>query len=449
MASAINTFVDFLHDTQFADLSNPVVHHCKRHFLDCTASALAAVPEPVGKIVATYVGAQNAGGTARVIGTGQVTSAEHAAFGNGILAHAISFDDSGPSHPSVTVVPALYALGDTQDLSGQDIIAAQALGYELFQRLNRVTNKARQMRDAGWHPTGFMGALTSAAIASRLLKLTHDQTIQAFGIVASMGAGLSCNIGTMTMALHAGNASRNGVAAAMLAQQGFTSDPNAITGDFGLLNALLGKGNYDTSPLVDGLGESFAVHKPGINIKTLPNCWGHHKYYQAMLAMVTKEDIQPEDVVRIDCDLQPDKSTCRYFLPQNDYEAKYSIGYGLAMALIDRELTFAQYAPDRITSPKVRSILDKINHVPAGHVDDEGKTRVTLTLTSGRVVSNLVTEPKGMAQKNPISDNELFDKFKLCASRTLSNDRLDHASSLIMSMEDIENFTSVSSAVSM
>ena len=443
--SYTNQLVEYVLDTQYGDIPEEALKACKRLLLDCTGSALAEVNEPAGNIIYQYVSSIKTNGSCRLIGSGLKTSLDNAAFANGILSHAISFDDSGPSHPSVTVVPPLYALGENYHLNGKKILTAQVLGYEVFQKLNLVTKEAWEMRDRGWHPTGFFGAVTSSLIAAKLMGLNLDQALNAMGIAASMGGGLSQNIGNMTMSLHAGNASRNGIIAAMLAQKGFSGDKDIIEGRFGLMNALAGEGNYEIENMVKTLGNPYGVLKPGINIKPYPNCWAHHRVYDAMLFLVKTHDIKPEDVEYIECDLQPGKPTYRYLEPKTDFEAKYSLGYGIAMSLLDRKLQIEQYALERITDPDVKEIMSLIKHVP--QTDIGKKHTVTIKLRDGNVYAKMVEHSKGHAIFDPLTDEELVEKYVICAQRVLPKEKVKKSIQLIEEMQELDDVARLMDAV--
>ena len=99
--------------------------------------------------------------------------------------------------------------------------------------------------------------------------------------------------------------------AALLAKEGFTADERPLEGRFGLLDALCGPGQYDASRLTANLGAPFGLENPGITIKPYPNCWAHHKVLQAVLELREKHAIAPENVERVEVDLQTDKPTYR------------------------------------------------------------------------------------------------------------------------------------------
>lgn len=426
---------------EYQDIPSDVISLAKKHFLDCVGCALAEVSQQRSHIVQRYFDRLGADGDCRILGSGRKLTVDNAAFATGILAHTICFDDSGPSHPSVTVVPCLLAMGEKYRIPGKKILAAQVAGYDLFQRLNAVTADAWDMRKRGWHPTGFFGSVASAVESSRLLELDTNTTQMAMGIASSLSGGLSQNIGNMTMGLHAGNASRNGVVAAHLAQEGFTADPQPFEGRFGLLDALCGPGTYDASVLTKDFGSPLKLKDPGITIKPYPNCWAHHKVYQAVIQLVKEKNIQADQVEKILIDLQNDKPTYRYLHPRNDLEARYSLGYGVALAVLDGELTLKQYADDRIQREDTLQMMNKIQdtHMTAG----KDQNRVTIILKNGTEYTNEVAYSKGHPKMDPFTLEEVKEKYRLCAGMTLPTKQVEESMEMILHLEQVDHLDSL------
>lgn len=425
---------DYVLHVRYADIPANVIELAKKHFLDCVGSGLAEAATDRSEIVRRYFRSIGATGPCRTLGRGDKRTVDNAAFANGILCHTICFDDSGPSHPSVTVVPSLLAMAEQYHFSGKEILAAQVMGYEVFQRLNAVTAEAWEMRKRGWHPTGFFGSVSGAAQCAKLLKLDTETTQRAMGIAASLGGGLSQNIGNMGMGLHAGNASRNGVVAAHLAQQGFTADPQPLEGRFGLMDALCGPGTYDISALTAHLGEGFALENPGITIKPYPNCWAHHKVLQAVLELRQLHHILPQDVDHVEVDVQDDKPTYRYLRPKTDLEARYSLPYGIALALLDGELTLEQYAPDRLTSQATLDMMDRI--VPTPGATPEAQQTVTIVLKDGTRLQKRVLYSKGHPHHDPLTLDEVKEKYRVCAGLLLPPSQVEESMEAILNLEN-------------
>lgn len=439
--SRTKRLVEFVLDTTYDKLDPAVVTLAKKHFLDCVGSALAEAAHPRSQIVQNYLNGVGAAGPCRVLGYGRRATIDNAAFANGILAHTISFDDSGPSHPSVTIVPPLIALGEMYHLDGKAILTAQVLAYDVFQRLNAVTEDAWEMRKRGWHPTGFFGAVTSAILSAKLMNLSVDESVNAIAIAATMGGGLSQNIGSMGMGLHAGNASRNGIMAAHLSKEGFRADADPLEGRFGLMDALCGPGTYETHALTDSLGTPFRLLEPGITIKPYPNCWAHHKVLDAVLYLVEAHGIRPEQVERVEVDLQPDKPTYRYLVPETDLEARYSLGYGVALCLLEGRLGLDEFADAKIGSDRTREMLARIHHVP--QEPGPAQNEVTILLMDGRRLSHRVEHSKGHPRFNPMSDDEIQEKFADNAGRLLAAGQVAEAAGMINRLEEIDDIARV------
>ena len=432
--------MEFVLSLRYEEIPAEVVELAKRHFLDCVGSALAEAAHPRSGILRRYFDEIGARGECRILGYGRRVSVENAAFANGILAHTICFDDSGPSHPSVTVVPGLLAMGEKYGSSGKEILAAQVMGYEVFQRLNAVTAEAWEMRKRGWHPTGFFGAVAGAAQASKLLGSDVETAQRALGIAATLGGGLSQNIGNMGMGLHAGNASRNGITAALLAREGFTADPQPLEGQFGLMDALCGPGAYDISELTRDLGSPLRLLDPGITIKPYPNCWAHHKVLQSVLELREEHHIRPEDVEHVYVDLQMDKPTYRYRIPKTDLEARYSLSYGIAAALLDGELTLEQYTDQRVRSADCAAMMERIVDVPA---EGEAQQTVVVELRDGTRLEKRTRYSKGHPLHDPLTLEEVCEKYRACAGRLLPRDRVEASMEAILHLEAVEDLRTV------
>lgn len=437
MQEYTKALMQFVLELRYEDIPTQVVELAKKHFLDCVGSALAEAATPRSQIVRNYFRSMGSSGDCRVIGRGDRLTVENAAFASGILAHTICFDDSGPSHPSVTVVPGLLAMGEKYHLSGKEILAAQVVGYEVFQRLNAVTAEAWEIRKHGWHPTGFFGSVAGAAQAAKLLRLDLTTSQCALGIAATLGSGLSQNIGNMGMGLHAGNASRNGVLAAHLAREGFTADPQPLEGRFGLMDALCGPGAYDISVLTKDLGSPLRLLDPGITIKPYPNCWAHHKVLQAVLELKKAHHISAADVDTVYADLQMDKPTYRYSEPKTDLEARYSLRYGIALALLDGELTLEQYADERICRADSVEMMRRIVDTPGSTADEQ--QAVAIVTRDGHRYEGRVQYSKGHPLHSPLSMEEVKDKYRVCAGRLLKPEQVEASMDAILNMEQTDD----------
>ncbi|MFB0561128.1 MAG: MmgE/PrpD family protein, partial [Candidatus Lokiarchaeia archaeon] len=243
---------EFVNKIEYRDLPEEAIMVAKQSLLDYFGVTLAGSVAPIGGIIKSYLEELGSVGPSTVVGLGLKTSCPNAAFANGVLGHALDFDDSNPSllgHPSVPVAPSVLAIAEYTEASGEELLTAYSVGVEIECKLGVVVNPAHMSK--GWHCTSTLGAFGATASAVKLLDLDVEQMMYAFGIAASESAGIRANFGTMTKPFHAGRAAENGIVAAMLAKRGFTSNKNAIDDEFGYLKVTTGE--YNTEP-IENLG---------------------------------------------------------------------------------------------------------------------------------------------------------------------------------------------------
>ena len=231
----------FIVDTSFEDIPRDVIEKAKRTALDCVGAALAGVGEPVSQTITGYVTKLGGPAQASVFGAGVKVSVADAALANGCIAHALDYDDCGVKigHPSVLVLPAVLSLGEHLGASGKDILTAYVIGLEIEGKL--ALHADFKLMQARLNHQTWYGSIGAAAACAKLLKLDVEKTRMALGIAANFACGLSANHGSMAGAMAAGNACRNGVIAALMAQAGITANPNIIEAKNGFYDTLVGR----------------------------------------------------------------------------------------------------------------------------------------------------------------------------------------------------------------
>jgi 2-methylcitrate dehydratase PrpD len=193
-------------------------------FLDWFAVTLAGAREELAQIVVATAAEEGGAPVATLVGHRARAPLQQAALVNGTTSHALDYDDvhlSYIGHPTVTLVPALLALGEARNASGAEILAAFVAGYETICRIGLLTAPGHYA--LGFHATATLGSFGAAAACARLLRLDAARTATALGIAGTQAAGLKSMFGTMCKPLHAGMAAQSGLLAARLAARGFTS----------------------------------------------------------------------------------------------------------------------------------------------------------------------------------------------------------------------------------
>ena len=394
---------------EFSKIPAEAVETVKRGIIDCVGVLFAGREEAVTSIVLASI---PPGDDATVLFGPRKARSADAALVNATAAHALDYDDTGlDGHPSVVLVPTVFAEGERLRASGRDLITAYVAGYETWAELvGRDTDK---LHAKGWHPTAVFGVVAAAAAASRLARLSPEQTACALGIAASLAGGLVANFGSMTKPYQAGRAAQNGVTAARLAAAGMTASPDAIEHASGFLAAFSPHGKVRTDA---SLGE-WNILRHGLNVKRYPVCYGIHRAIDAILDLqVAAADVESVEV-RIG---RLQARMLRHSAPQTALDAKFSAQFAMACALLRRRVGLAELTDDFVRSDVVQKLMQRVHVRTADEVDPQEPIfaphdAVSIRLRSGTVVdSKPVSYARGHA-RNPIGLDELRAKFRDCS----------------------------------
>src|ERR671917_720804 len=229
-----------------------------RSFLNWTGCAVGGSIHPTIDITLAAVRQFAGPGQATVLGRGDKLDLLHAALVNGISSHVFDFDDTHLKtiiHPAGPIAAALLPLAETRSMSGREFLHAFILGVEIECRIGNAVYPNHY--DVGWHITGTAGVFGAAAATGRVLGLDRQQMTWALGIAASQSSGLREMFGTMCKPFHPGRAAQNGLLAAHLAQQNFTSSDRGIEAPRGFAHVLSTK--FDPQEITERLGETWEI----------------------------------------------------------------------------------------------------------------------------------------------------------------------------------------------
>jgi 2-methylcitrate dehydratase PrpD len=421
MMGATEQLANFVSTIQYEEIPHEAVNTAKQAILDCLGCMIAGANEPAVKITSDYARAVNGSPEAGVVCQGFKTSAEMAAWINGVASHCLDYDDVGIMsvvgniHPSVSILPVVLALGAKNHASGKEILTAFIAGIETELRLGFVMGK--QISGAGWHPTSVLGVMGATAAASRMLSLKVEQIRCAFGIASSFASGLQPNFGTMTKPLHTGNSARGGVVAGLLAARGFDGNQKIFEEPLGYSNLFGGKGMAERISQDTSWNANWQTVR-GIAFKPYPSCRGTHPGIDAMRELKQEFSLNANDIASISCKVNPwDLELLRYHDPQNALEAKFSLEYCLAVTLLDGRVNLAHFTETCVKDPKIRNVIGKTQCFSPADWADSPKLCQELTIKdhSGKEYTKKVLMPKG-DPANPMGEQELADKFEDCAS---------------------------------
>jgi 2-methylcitrate dehydratase PrpD len=330
-----------------------------------------------------------------------------AALLQGIASHVLDFDDTHPElmvHPSGPVAAALLPLAEWRAASGAELVNAFVAGVEAQCRVARAVLPAHY--EVGWHITGTAGVVGAAAACARLLGLDEPRTTWALGIAATQASGLREMFGSMCKSLHVGRAAQGGLAAALLAQGGFTSAETALEGKRGFVQVLSASPN--PAALSAGLGEDYDLlrntYKPyacGLVI---------HPSLDACIRLRSRHGLRGPQIERIELAVHAlALELTGKTSPRTGLEGKFSVFHGAAVAIIDGAGGEAQFSDERVKAPDVVALREKVRAKidPALGKEQAG---VTIVCRNGARHELRVEHCAGSLQR-PLTDAEVDAKF--------------------------------------
>lgn len=427
----------FISETTAKRVPGEVFEKSKWPLLDGLAVTLAGYGHQVGQTMVSFVRELGGNPVATVLADGFRTTAPMAAYANGTLSHALDYDDVNVNiggHPTAPVLSAILAVGEMVKATGKDFLLAYILGVEAETKLGRAIIKVHY--NLGWHPTATLGTIGAAAACSKLLGLDADKTLMALGIAASGSSGLKQNFGTMTKPLHVGQAAKNGVLAAMLAQRGWDADRHILDGHFGFCNLFCGRNQYDLKDMTEYLGNPWEILEPGISLKKYPCCGSIHSSLDAMFELLKETPVRPDQVKKVECQVYPTKvHVLVHPRPTTGLEGKFSLEYCLAASILDGKISLSQFEDEKVREPRVQALLPRIVASKDEKVAEWG-SRIRIETTDGRTLS------RESGQSAGITDwDELTTKFRDCALPVLGSHRAERALGMVQRLEELSDIS--------
>lgn len=403
--------------------------------LDALGCIVAGAATSTAAAVLDLAAGQGRVEEATVLGTGVRLAAPLAALANGVAGHVLDYDDMSSTlvgHPSVVLVPSLLALAEARGSSGGDFISAYVLGFEVEMCFARLM--VPRHYDAGWHSTSTLGIFGAAAGACRLLRLDAEGMVNALAIAASKAAGLRANFGSMTKSLHAGDAAEGGLRAALLSARGFRANEAALDAFIGAYGA----NPSAKAPPVGGL----EISSSGIGVKPYPCCGAGVSLIDAALDLVAAHRPRARDIVAVDCTVSEMAARIMPFHAAADgLQARYSLAYCAAVALLDGRAGLAQFDDARVGRADVQELAGRVRVTPSPAMASGGGlfgVELSVRFAGGGAYSARVEMPRGHPGR-PLGDEGLAAKFMDCAAGRVGESRAREAAILVQRLETIPN----------
>jgi 2-methylcitrate dehydratase PrpD len=397
--------------TSFGALPPGVTAAIKLRVLDVLAASASAILAGNHQGLLTLLPGE---GPVGIWGTTQTRSVRDAALINSAVSHSTYFEDGSRftgGHPSSALIPAAMALAQARGASGQALIAAIAVGYEVFLRLGHAIYPSTVRR--GFQSTAILAAPATAAACAVLLQLPADRAAHAIAIACSHGAGLKEALKSAdSQPLQVGRSSEGGLLSALFAAQGATGSPDIL--EQGYLKAYAQ--DAQGAPIALDLGRRWHIEET--YIKAHGGCRGNHAPVDAAAGLVRKHAIRPEQIARIDVRVDTVTLAAAIEQPANGDQAQFSIGFSIAAMLVAGDATPARYTDALLADPAVRGLMQRTTVVADTALDAGYPERrpavVAIETTAGDrwqlALDHALGEPE-----NPMPQADLERKFEIVA----------------------------------
>ena len=418
----LEQFADYAIREQTSKLPAEVIHHAKRAVIDWYAALLPGSRVAPATLLEQALAEDLDRGRAR-LASGRRATLRAAALINGAASHSVEFDDiyrDAGYHPGSPVISAALAAAQSTLANGERFLRGVVVGYEVSTRIGEAVMPSHYRF---WHTTGTVGCYGAAAAVATILGCNRNQFMHALATVGTFASGLqqAFRSQAMTKPLHGGHAADVGAMAAMAAAKGVTGALDILEGEVGFGAAM--SVNPDWSKATRGLGESYHINQ--VTFKN-HGCCGHtFPAIDAVLELKQKHNLTHRDIRKIRlASYKAGLDIIDNATPEGEYQAKFSIQYTVAHALVHGSVRLNAFLADRMNDPDVRALMKKIEVVADPELSKGYPTQraaqVEIETTDGRKLAHFQPTRKGDPEM-PLSDDELNDKFLELASPVIGD----------------------------
>ncbi|MFA5399765.1 MAG: MmgE/PrpD family protein [Dehalococcoidia bacterium] len=445
------TLADNIAGITFKDIPSEVVDITKKCILDTFGCILAGsgLSQDSLNVIDLFM---EAGGNeeSTVIGFNKKLPSWSAAFANGVLAHALDYDDivdEAGVHPTLCTVPAAFALAEKRGgVSGKEFIASVALGNDLICRLGSAIKRKQDGLVLGFRPAPVLGVFGAAAAAGKILQLDRDRIVDALGIAFHQAAAGTFEVflspgDPKIRELYGGSIGMQAALAALMAQRGVTGIKTSFEGPAGLFN-LYFQGKYDNDYLIGDLGKRY----DGVNVGL--KAWSAnrimHNHVQAALELTREHDINPADIEQITLyvtEIQKRYAGEERKKPATGTEARISLPFCVGAAIANKGLRLKSFASEGLTDKVALMLAQKImaEDISYGEVKSFfAPGKVSIKLKSAAVYTRQIDHPFGHPL-NPMRLEDVINKFMDCATYSKSPEQAAHILKTLNELETVKD----------
>lgn len=431
------------------------IESAHRQLIDLVAVMVPGAIEEATQLVRDTVREWGAGPSS-VVGSSTKLAAPWAALVNGTAGHVLDLDDNfdpPKAHATTVLGPAIFALGEQENISGAAVIDAYITGLQIMGRVGQGVNPTH--RNRGWHATATVGVIGAAAACARILGLDAQKSAYALSIATSMSAGFMSQFGSMTKPLHAGLAAKGGIMAASLARSGVTAGLETLDGRTGMNRLMVGP-DYEmlrdtlTNPEhgqtlrfeTEKVGQPLLITEHGYRVKRFANCGASHRAMDGILDLKAEHAFTHQDVKKVVIDLpRVHFNNLMYNNPQTGLQSKFSFQHALSLCLYQDRIGLADFTDEAVKRPEIRALYPLIHLNPVDKLEGVFPTTITIHLNDGRSVATTRAWPRG-SKALPFSMAQYWDKYNACVATIL--DEKD-ANALREKLENLPELSAIGS----
>ena len=452
MENMTEKFAEFCEQLKYEDLSHDVIKRTKLLILDTVGIIIRARhdAESTSSLVSAIEKLEMANGSCQVFSDNKSYSPSAAALLNGTLAHSLDFDDTHAEaslHSSAPILAAALAAAEMNKSSGQQLITACVVGYEIQIRLGLAGGSSSHYKK-GFHPTATCGIFGAAAAAGYLMGLTKEQYISAFGIALSQSAGSMQFLtdGAWTKRSHVGQAAQNGLSSAIMAAEGFKGPSKAIEGQWGYFHSYASGGDMEKA--IGGLGKKFETLNLGV--KPYPSCRYSHAAIDGIIELKNELGFSTAELDDIDIGLSETAlNIIGYPLsdkqnPKSVVDGQFSMPFCAAVTIKSGGLKWDDYK-NHLNDSDTLSLCNKIKVSPDKDAEEccpEFMSAKVKVVVKGKKYEKFVKIPKGEPE-NFMEDSEFISKFRSLTESYLSNERIDQLTGSMLKLDQSNNINSI------
>ena len=429
-------FVDYVFQFENEEISEKIKEEAKLCILDYLGVAFAGA-KLCGSSLTPYI-SNCERGSSTIIGYGERVSLQNAAFINGFTAHSTELDDgqrTGQIHLGAVIMPALLAVADAKELSGENIIRGICAGYEAAILLSSTMQPSH--RAQGYHTTGTCGTIGAAIGIAVALSFSKKQikTVLSSAVTSASGILEILEDSSELKPYNCARAAMDGLTAGMMGFTELTSPNDILSGDRGLFSVMSDNNKPIINYNVDGAYAIMTIYR-----KIHASCRHTHPAIEAILELRRENEIEIPDIKSIVVYTYHEGiKGHNHTIISGQESAKMSVPYAVAVALLNQNVGIDAFSDELIHNTELQNLIHKITIN-----EDENLTRMSRLHRGSRVEIHMNNGVKHVKQvdyplgepENPLGKEGIIRKYK--SLMTYSNIDNELVENILNAVENIE-----------